>query len=151
MRRIYVPANAAMLRTLAETGELESDEPVHTVTGVLRQAHPEADVEDLEYTAFTDAAMASAALLAAQAPRRAVVSADVPEAVLTEHRSGTAAELNGTVKRGKVAAIHIDDADAAELLASPEPDLEALEAHMLDWYAPSELDDVLSALGSSSP
>jgi hypothetical protein len=68
--------------------------------------------------------------------------------------------FNGSVKLKKVAAVHVDDADAAEAIAaeleSDEPDLEAIEANVLDWYAPSELQDVLAALnlgafGMSSP
>ncbi|MCH7231249.1 hypothetical protein L0U85_10350 [Glycomyces sp. L485] len=155
MTRIYVPANAAMLRALAETGELKSAGPVHLVTRMLRESHPDTDIEDLEYTAFDDAALASLGLLVGQAPRRVVVSADVQERLLAEHRTGTGADLHGTVQLKKVAAIHVDDADAAaeiaQVLASPEPDASAVEAHYLDWYAPSELDEVLSALGSSSP
>ncbi|GAB3219828.1 hypothetical protein GCM10027447_03390 [Glycomyces halotolerans] len=156
VRRIYVPANLAILGGLAETGEWKPAEPVHMVTAALRRAFPEADVEDLEYTAFADAALASVALLVGEVPRRVVISADVPARILTEHADGTAADLDGSVKRKKVAAVHIDDADAAEdiaeALASPEgADLEAVEAHVLDWYDPSELDEVVSALGSSRP
>ncbi|WP_026930734.1 DUF6912 family protein [Glycomyces tenuis] len=156
MPRIYLPAEAAMLRTLADTGELEPAGPVHMVTRALREAHPNADVEDLEYTAFADAALASLGLLAAGVPRRVVVSADVPGERLAEHADGTAADFRGTVKLGKVAAVHVDDADAAaeiaRTLASPgEADLAAIEAHVLDWYAPSELQDLLAGLGSRKP
>lgn len=167
MPRIYLPADTAMLRTLAETGELEPAGPVHMVTRALREAHPDADVEDLEYTAFDDAAVASLALLgdsrassgrllAGQAPRRVVVSADMPDDRLTEHADGTAADCDGTVRLKKVAAVHVDDADAAAELAavldSPQtPDLASIEAHVLDWYAPSELQDLLAGLGSRKP
>lgn len=148
MPRIYVPANAAMLRALADTGELEPAGPVHMVTRALRLAHPDADVEDLEYTAFDDASLASIGLLAGQVPRRVVVSADVPGDRL-EEREGTAADFRGTVRLKKVAAVHVDDADAAALLASDAPDLAELEARLLDWYAPSELDEVLSVIAPS--
>ncbi|WP_026924649.1 DUF6912 family protein [Glycomyces arizonensis] len=145
MPRIYVPANAAMLRALADTGELTPAGPVHMVTRALRLAHPDADVEDLEYTAFDDAALTSVGLLAGQVPRRVVVSADVPGDRIDEH-GDTAADFRGTVRLKKVAAVHIDDADAAALLASEEPDLAVLETHLLDWYAPSELQDLLSVV-----
>lgn len=154
MPRIYLPANAAMLRTLADTGELAPAGPVHMVTRALREAHPDADVDDLEYTAFDDAALASLGLLAGQVPRRVVVSADVPGDRLAEHADGTAADFRGTVRLKKVAAVHMDDADAAAeiagLLESPEtPDLAPIEDHVLDWYAPSELDAVLSVIAAS--
>ncbi len=160
MSRIYVPAGVAMLRALAETGELVPAGPVHTVTRELREAHPGADVEDLEYTAFDDAALASLALI--QGPpdpgrehRRVVVSADVPADRVAERPGGTAADFDGIVKLRKVAAVHVDDGDAAAaiagLLQAAEPDLSAVEAHVLDWYAPSELQDLLAGLGSRNP
>ncbi len=156
MTRIYVPADVAMLRRLAETGELASTEPVHMVTRALREAHPDADIEDLEYTAFDDAALASAALLVhGSEPRRVVVSADVPDERVTERPGGTAADLHGAVGFAQVAAVHMDDADAAAeiaaRLAAETPDPAAAEDHLLDWYAPSELHGLLADLGSSSP
>jgi hypothetical protein len=149
MTRIYVPANAAMLRTLAETGEVRPTEPVHMVTAWLRREAPGADVEDLEYTAFADAATASLGLLAGQAPRRVVVSADVPGERLAEYAEGTAADFDGSVKLKKVAAIHVDDESAAAVIATAvtAEELAAVEDHALDWYAPSELQDLLAALG----
>lgn len=153
MRRIYVPANVAMLGSLVETGELKPTEPVHMVTAALRRLDPKAADEDLEYTAFADAALASLALLAGQVPRRVVVSSDVPERLLSEHGEGTAADFSGTVKLAKVAAVHVDDADAAETvaaaLAAEEPDVEEVDAHVLDWYDPSELQDLLVNLSTS--
>jgi hypothetical protein len=151
MARIYVPANAAMLRTLAGTGELKPVSAVHTVTSWLRREAPDAVEEDLEYTAFADAALASLPLLAGGVPRRIVVSADVPDDRVAEHAEGTGADFGGHVKLKRVAAVHADDAEAAEevarALAADEPDLDAVEAHVLDWYAPSEIQDFLAALG----
>jgi hypothetical protein len=151
MARIYVPANAEMLRTLAGTGELKPVSPVHTVTSWLRREAPDAVEEDLEYTAFADAALASLPLLAGGVPRRIVVSADVPDDRVAEHAEGTGADFGGHVKLKRVAAVHADDAEAAEevarALAADEPDLDAVEAHVLDWYAPSEIQDFLAALG----
>jgi hypothetical protein len=150
MARIYVPANAAMLRTLAGTGELRPVSAVHTVTSWLRREAPGADEEDLEYTAFADAALASLPLLAGGVPRRIVVSADVPDDLVSEHDEGTGAGFEGVVALKRVAAVHADDAAAAEevarALAAEEPDLDAVEAHVLDWYAPSEIQEFLRSL-----
>ncbi|GAA2294264.1 hypothetical protein GCM10009853_057820 [Glycomyces scopariae] len=150
MARIYVPANAALLRTLAGTGEIKPVSAVRTVTSWLRREAPGADEEDLEYTAFADAALDSLPLLAGGVPRRIVVSADVPGDLLSEHAEGTGADFDGVVKLKRVAAFHADDASAAEevarALAADEPDLDAVEAHVLDWYAPSEAQDFLAAL-----
>lgn len=150
MTRIYLPADVAMLAHLAETGEVAPVATVHTVTAWLTGAAPGANEDDLEYTAFADAATASVALLAGQVPRRVVISADVPEALVIERAEGTEADFEGTVSLKLVAAIHVDDATAAEEiaaeLASDSPDLDAIEANVLDWYAPSELQDLLAAL-----
>lgn len=154
MTRIYVPANAAMLRTLADTGEVKPVSAVHVVSAWLRGEAPRADVEDLEYTAFDDAAAASLALLAGQAPRRVVISADVPDDRVREHGEGTGADFDGSVKAKQVAAIHVDDAEAAAqiaaALAEETPDLDLIGANVLDWYAPTELQDVLRSLDSAA-
>lgn len=154
--RIYAPAGTAMLRMLVETGELRPAGGVRAVTRALSSAHPDADVEDLEYTAFADAVDDAVALLPADAPRRVVVSADVPDRLVTEHPDGTGADLGGVIKLGKVAAVHIDDDEAAAaiaaMLAAPgEPDPSVLDEHVLNWYAASELQELLAALGSSNP
>ncbi|GAB3992747.1 hypothetical protein GCM10029992_02660 [Glycomyces albus] len=154
MRRIYVPANVAILGSLAGTGELKPTGPVHMVTESLRRLDPKASDEDLEYTAFADAALASLTLLVGQVPRRVVVSSDVPERLLSEHAEGTAADFSGDVKLAKVAAVHVDDAAAAETvaaaLASDDPDLDEVEAHVLDWYDASELQELLRNLSGAS-
>lgn len=146
-----MPANAAMLRTLADTGVVAPVSAVHAVTSWLRREAPGADEEDLEYTAFADAALASLPLLADGPARRVVVSADVPGDRVAEHAEGTGADFDGSVERGRLAAVHVDDADAAEevarALAAAEPDLDAVEEHVLDWYAPSELQELLRTLG----
>jgi hypothetical protein len=159
-RRVYVPANAEMLAHLAAYGEVKPALDVHTVTAWLKGEAPGADVEDLEYTAFADAALSSVALLVNQAPRRVVISADVPGDLVEDRPGGTAAGFEGVVHLKKVAAIHIDDAAAAVQIAaeldSGEPDLELIEANVLDWYAPEEFQELLAALalgrfGSSRP
>jgi hypothetical protein len=148
--RIYIPANAEMLAHLAAHGEVKPVLNVHTVTAWLEREAPNADIEDLEYTAFADAALASVALLVDQAPRRVVISADVPDDLVSEEPGSTAAQFDGSVKLKKVAAIHMDDAAAAVEIAaellSGEPDLERIESNVLDWYAPTELQDLLAAL-----
>jgi hypothetical protein len=134
-RRIYVPANAEMLAHLAAHGEVKPVLNVHAVTNWLRREAPDADIEDLEYTAFADAV---------------VISVDVPDELVEDEPGSTAAQFDGTVKLKKVAAIHMDDAAAAVQIAaellSGEPDLELIESNVLDWYAPTELQDVLAAL-----
>ncbi|THV32028.1 DUF6912 family protein [Glycomyces paridis] len=163
MTRIYMPADVAMLARLAETGEVRPVAAVHTVTSWLRGEAPGADVEDLEYTAFADAATASVALLAgsegallkgalSKGARRVVISADVPDKLVAERPGGTGADFEGSVKLKRVAAVHVDDADAAAeiaaALASGEVDLELIEANVLDWYAPAEIPDLLAALSA---
>ncbi|MFC4335310.1 DUF6912 family protein [Salininema proteolyticum] len=157
MSRIYVPADAAFLEKLKEAGSVALEEPVYLVTEALREAFPDADGEDLEYTAFAEAAGVSAGMATAERPRRVVVSADLPDKFLEEIPGTAAAEASGSVKLAKVAAIHVDDDEAAgavkEGIEKGSLDPEGLESLVMDWYHPSELDSVLEifALGISRP
>ncbi|WP_156937572.1 DUF6912 family protein [Haloglycomyces albus] len=156
MSRIHVPANGEMLRELLDRGQVQLDAPVYLVTSALTQAFPKAAREDLEYTAFAEAAQASIDLVSRDHPRRVVVSADLPDRFLREIPETAAAEASGSVKLPKVAAIHVDDAEVAATiraeLTEGSVDAEALEERILDWYHPSELAVVLDELfGIKSP
>lgn len=89
MVRIYLPGTLATLGHLREQQAVPDTTPAaypaYAVTPALREGYAVADQEELEYAAFTHAARAALALLAA-APeiprRRVVISADVPETQL---------------------------------------------------------------------
>ena len=162
--RVYVPATLPMLAALRKTGQLGGSATVaHAVTPALREWYAEGDEEELEYVAFTRAAQGALQLLRhdASAPRRrVVVSADVPAAGLVREDSelgSSTVRLPQPVLLTEVASIHVDGTEAAEAVAAAadvveealagDPDaqftVDGAEDHELEWYAVSELDELL--------
>lgn len=162
--RVYVPATVPLLAALRGTGQLGiPGMEAHAVTPALREWYAEGDEEELEYVAFTRAAQGALQLLrhdTAAPRRRVVVSADVPSASLvredTELGSSTV-RLPQPVRLTEVASIHVDGAEAAEAVAAAadvveealagDPDaqftVDGAEDHELEWYAVSELDELV--------
>jgi hypothetical protein len=162
--RVYLPATMPMLAGLKATSQLgEGASVAHAVTPALREWYAEGDEEELEYVAFTRAAQAALQLLRhdPEAPRRrVVVSADVAASAIvreeTELGSSTV-RLPQPVSLREVAAIHVDDPDAAEDIAGAvdvveealagDPDaqftVDGAEDHELAWFAVTELDELL--------
>ncbi|SCL28299.1 hypothetical protein GA0070616_3666 [Micromonospora nigra] len=162
--RVYVPATVPMLARLREHGLAAAE--AHAVTPGLREWYAEGDEEELEYVAFTRAAQDALQLLRhdpAAPRRRVVVSADLPASALGRgdgELGSSVLDLAGPVPAAAVAAIHVDGADAvADVGAAVDVVLEAVagdadaqftvdgvEDHELEWYDPSELNEVLRAL-----
>jgi hypothetical protein len=160
--RVYVPATVPMLATLRAEGQLGAV-TAHAVTPALREWYAEGDEEELEYVAFTRAAQAALQLLRhdPSAPRRrVVVSADVPSAALVREDvelGSSQVRLPQPVSLKEVASIHVDGADAADSVAAAaevveealagDPDaqftVDGAEDHELEWYAVSELDQLV--------
>lgn len=164
--RVYLPATIPLVAALREGGELSRPAGLaHAVTPALREWYMEGDEEELEYVAFSRAAQEALRLLRADpgAPRRRVViSADVPEAEISvgSQDLGTSeVRLGSPLPRAAIASFHIDDreaeADVAAAAAAVEeaiagdPDaqftVDSAEDHELLWYAPEEIDDLLSS------
>ena len=164
--RVYLPATIPLVAALREGGELIPPAgAVHAVTPALREWYTEGDEEELEYVAFSRAAQEALRLLRADpgAPRRRVViSADVPESEVTvgSQDLGTSeVKLGGPVPLRAIASFHIDDreaeadvaaaADSVEEAVAGDPDaqftVDSAEDHELLWYAPEEIDDLLSS------
>jgi hypothetical protein len=162
--RVYLPATVPMLATLRAEGQLGAAAvTAHAVTPALREWYAEGDEEELEYVAFTRAAQAALQLLRhdPSAPRRrVVVSADVPSAALVREDvelGSSQVRLPQPVSLKEVASIHVDGADAADAVAAAaevvdeaqagDPDaqftVDGAEDHELEWYAVSELDQLL--------
>ena len=162
--RVYVPATVPMLTALRANGHL-GDGPMvaHAVTPALREWYAEGDEEELEYVAFTRAAQGALGLLRrdpAAPRRRVVVSADVPSTALVREAvelGSSTVRLPLPVSLKEVAAIHVDSPDAAESVAAAadvveealagDPDaqftVDSAEDNELEWYAVSELDELL--------
>jgi hypothetical protein len=163
LMRVYLPATMAQLAALRDTGTLTVPVEAHAVTPTLREWYAEGDDEELEYVAFTRAAQGALRLLRhdPKAPRRrVVVSADVPAGTLhgaDQDLGSSLVGVDGVVSLDAVAAIHVDGAGAeldvaaaAEVVdeaAAGDPDaqftVDGAEDHELEWYAPSELDQLV--------
>ena len=162
--RVYVPATVPMLAEMRAAGQLGAGPTVaHAVTPALREWYAEGDEEELEYVAFTRAAQGALHLLRADpsAPRRrVVVSADVPATALLREIAelgSSTVRLPEPVSLKEVASVHVDSAGAADAVAAAadvveealagDPDaqftVDGAEDHELEWYAVSELDELL--------
>lgn len=162
--RVYVPATLPMLASLRAGGRIGDQTAVaHAVTPMLREWYAEGDEEELEYVAFTRAAQDALRLLTqdpAAPRRRVVVSADVPAKSLTHEDTelgSSAVRLPQPLGLADLASIHVDGTDAAEVVAAAADVVEAAlagdsdaqftvdgaEDHELEWYAVSELDELL--------
>lgn len=162
MTRIYLPATLAILRELRDTGKYRAERG-HAVTPGLREWYTEGDLEDLEYVAFTRAAQDSLRLLREDVGtprRRVVVSADVADSELSGGGGELGASdvaLSAPVALSVVAAIHVDGPDAETdvtvavgalpAASAGDADLQFIvasaEDHELEWYDPTELDQLL--------
>ncbi|MEV8511344.1 hypothetical protein [Dactylosporangium sp. NPDC051484] len=164
LTRVYLPATLSQLAVLRESGELPPPAEAHAVTPALREWYAEGDEEELEYVAFTRAAQSALRLLRhdAKAPRRRVVlSADLPETAVKMNGlelGASLVEISGRIALRVVAAIHVDGqeaeadvtaaADVVEEAEAGDSDaqftVDGAEDHELEWYDPSELDQLVS-------
>jgi len=162
--RVYVPATVPMLAEMRASGQLGAGPVVaHAVTPALREWYAEGDEEELEYVAFTRAAQAALQLLRhdPKAPRRrVVVSADVASTALIREDvelGSSTVRLPQPISLKEVASIHVDGVDTGEEIGAAadvveealagDPDaqftVDGAEDHELEWYAVSELDELI--------
>jgi hypothetical protein len=164
--RVYLPATSTTLWQLHADWRLgEVPQTAFAVTPALRDWYTDDDIEELEYAAARLAARAALRLLdvdPAAARRRAVVSADVPDAAVTvrDDLDRGAVHISEPVPLSAVAAVHVDDQDAEPAVAaaaavileadlgleSAQDTVDDAEGFELSWYAPQELGDVLERL-----
>jgi hypothetical protein len=169
--RVYIPATTSLLRVLIETSEFGTP-PVtaFAVTAGLREWYVDDDLEELEYAATLEAARASLRLLAVDpdaAPRRVVVSAELPQAAVTvrDDLDRGVVRLASPVTVQQVASVHVDDSeaepavrvaaavvDAADLGDSDaENAVDDTEGFELAWYATQELGPLLELIAQRAP
>lgn len=164
--RIYLPSTNVALQEVLEHGGFSSAPlTAFAVTPGLREWYVDDDLEELEYAAMSEAARASLRLLDAEpgaARRRAVVSADVPDSVVTirDDLDRGVVQVSEPLALSRIVSVHIDDADAqatvaaaaAAVIAADLGDLAAqdvvddAEGHELSWYASQEIGAVLALL-----
>lgn len=115
--RVFLPATFGMLAELEETGQLAARSGWgFALTPALREFYTEGDEEEIEYSAFLEASMASLRLLAIgdeeKFPhRRVVISVDVDESVVTPKpdMGEPVVALNpATITKANLQAIHVD-------------------------------------------
>jgi hypothetical protein len=163
--RVYLPSTLAALARLLEQGELgPAPLTAYAVTPALREWYVSGDMEELEYVAMAEAAQASLRLLALDrdAPsRRVVLAVEMPDDRVThgsdlEERAEV--RLTAAVPLLKVAAGHVDDAEAESDIRAARVALAAADAgdddalftvdgaagHELLWYASQELQFLIS-------
>jgi len=136
--RIYVPLNASGLRRLdAERALGGAPFLAHAVTEALRASAPTAGQDEWEYTALSDAARSSAALLPHRAGRRIVAAGDVTSEIVGPAPDGSidesAVTITESVALNRIASLHVDGDEAGE-------DDELL------WYDVTELPVILALL-----
>jgi hypothetical protein len=143
--RVYLPASRDVLRRL-QAGETWDPGEAFAVTPALRDDDLDADEEDLEFEAHLLAAGASLAALPEGEHRRVVVSADVAPAAVAAGQTPGAVRLNAPVTSADIAAVHVDDAAGAAVVAAVQGGGPAarLDDVALLWFAPPELDLALT-------
>lgn len=160
--RVYIPATFATLVGLNESRVITARSGYgFAVTPALREYYVEGDEEEIEHSAFLDAAEASLRLLAIgdeeQFPhRRVVVSVDLDEKIITfmpENGESVVKLSPAHISLDHVAAIHIDveaseDATRAAVEVIDASDLGQEDAELtvgdaqdnfMAWYDPEEL------------
>ncbi|OFS17323.1 hypothetical protein [Corynebacterium sp. HMSC27B11] len=123
--RVFIPATHSMLADFARDQVLPiRSGAVFGLTQAVRDFYTSGDDEELEYTAFLDAARASLRLLATEDAsgaeeafpnRRVVLAADIPDANLTADPTGGDSVLRvdpAQLELTQLRAIHTDDEDA---------------------------------------
>jgi len=163
MTRVYLPATLALLGRLRDDGRLTQEITGHAVTADLREWYTDGDEEELEYVAFTRAAQDALHLLHGDPKtprRRAVIAVDLPPGrvvPLVAVLGSSAVRAGGEITMTDVAAVHVDGGEAEEAVSAAAEVVEAAAAgdddaqftvdgaedHELEWYDPSELDQLL--------
>jgi len=126
--RVYLPLDRPGLRRLAEDGRVGSAPfTAYAATTDLRREYPNADDEELEYLAFTDAATAG------EEPPAVIAAADVDADVVTDLLAPaapvSAVRVAADVARRQVASLHV-----------------ATDGPGYSWYDATELDVVVDLL-----
>jgi len=121
--RVYLPATSTTLRELHDTRMIAPPLTAFAVTPGWRDWYQDGDEEELEYAALTEAARASLRLLDADpdAVRRRVViafDADPRTFVIRDDLDRGVVRLEHAVDLGRVASIHVDDAEAEAAVAA---------------------------------
>jgi hypothetical protein len=138
LTRIYIPLNAAGLRSLSIDGALGGAPFVaHAVTESVRAADPGAGMDEWEFAALNDAAQTSGSMLTPGEGLRVVAAADVSSDLVDTSENadsdvGSAVSISDSVALRRIASFHVDG--------------DASQDDALLWYDVTELPVVLALL-----
>lgn len=146
MIRVYLPATLATLASAYLSGRFDAGHHAHMVTPALREWYTDGDIDELEYAAFGEAALASLRLLDADVSaeeryenRRVVVSADVAESCVEPvaapagpgagpgQSARSLIRLGCTVPLANVTSVHVDGDEARPAVADAVRSLSAAD------------------------
>ena len=162
--RVYLPSTLTELARILRDRKLGS-EPLtgYAVTPALREWYASADIEELEYSAMSEAAKASLRLVAddPEAPsRRVVIATEMPDDAIAcgsgdmvDSEERAVVRVIKAIPFDRIASGHVDDAEAEPDVRAARAALPAAEAgdddarftvdgaagHELMWYATQEL------------
>ena len=158
--RVYLPADMWMLARLMKDPPITfARERAYAVTHADRDAAPRSPEERLQGIARSYAVYESLRHIGHVRPRRVVIVLDVlDDAVELKHTRGYHVLVSGSVRLADVAAVYVDDPDAAaDLLAAKDAlpmaglggsgaDAEVARAsgHELRQYAAEDIPDILA-------
>lgn len=163
--QVYIPATMEMLQRLVADRQLQAaNGTAFAVTPTLRESYAHGDEDELAEIALRDAALASLRLLAggdeSLPMRRAVLVADVDDAMPRPDLDDAVVRLSHPVDVDRVICAHVDTAAAERAVAAA---IEAIDAadlgdedaelivgdaqdHDLAWYAAQELPFLIELL-----
>jgi hypothetical protein len=153
--RVYVAAAVSSLTGLVEAGSLPTRGTGHAVTQAVRAGNPDGDDDEWEFEAYSDAASASLDLLDPTDGelRRVVISVDLDPGDVQplDGDVSTAVGLPAQVPLRSVAAVHIDDAEAGDVVARV---LAGAPARLLDdialaWFDAAEISVLVDQLATT--
>ncbi|UGQ09567.1 hypothetical protein LO772_21865 [Yinghuangia sp. ASG 101] len=167
--RVYIPSTpTALAGVQRENGVGPAPVGAWAVTAGLRVWCGTDNDEELEYAATVLAGRASLALIAGASegpPRRVVLVAEVPDTIVREDAGlgPGAVSVGGTIPLKRVAAVHLDAAEAEDAVRAAlgvldaadagdeaaEALVEAVEEHELLWFATQELPGLVAAVDSA--
>jgi hypothetical protein len=163
--RVYVPATATQLRSLAAGEPLPGEATAFAVTPGLREWYVDEDIEELEYAALLEAARASLRLLdgnPSAPPRRVVIAIDAPDSSVEvrDDLDRGVVRLRDPVPMADVASVHVDDPEASAAVAAAvaaiiaadlgdpvaQDTVDDADGFELSWYASQEIAALLDSL-----
>ena len=118
MIRAYVPSTLPEVLIWYGAGLIPAGTAGHAVTAALREAHPDADEEELEFFATKAAQEVSTLTAVTTGHRRAILAVDVAPGEVAADAGMTSMTLLGDVPRAAWAALFVDE---------------------LEWYAIDEI------------